>query len=93
MSIERVEWKEIRSFGSGTCEPFFIIAQKICGVWKFFERSSWELRWLEIPSTPEIKARLITEIAKAENAKTSNLIDGRPSYTHSPPILARPKRE
>lgn len=93
MSIERVEWKEIRSFGSGTCEPFFIIAQKICGVWKFFERSSWELRWLEIPSTPEIKARLTTEIAKIKKTETPNLLCRRPISTPPTPILAQPKRE
>ena len=41
----RVEWHEGRD-----AELYFVIAEKSSGLWSFFERSSWELRWHPLAS-------------------------------------------
>lgn len=43
----RIEWEELRKIGLG-CEWFFMIAEKIEQEWKFYERSTNEVRWFEI---------------------------------------------
>jgi hypothetical protein len=44
---ERIEWEELRKIGLG-CEWFYMIAEKIEQGWKFYERSTNEVRWFEI---------------------------------------------
>jgi hypothetical protein len=56
----RVEWEEGREG-----ELYFVIALKACGVWSFFDRSTWELCWYPTPSTRAL-------IQRAESAVCGN---------------------
>ena len=69
MSVQRIEWTEHRRTGI-VLEDFFIIAEKTDKDWEFFERSTWEIRWTKIPSTPLLRQRLLEEIRKRNNQKS-----------------------
>ena len=58
----RIEWSELRSAGTEKSELFFMIAESDRGRWRFFERSSWEVRWYEIPSSPNLIAQTLQKI-------------------------------
>ena len=59
--IERLEWKVLRPVQPGCYEWFFVIAQKIAGVWKFSERSTWDVCWEEVPRIRALTADLRRE--------------------------------
>jgi hypothetical protein len=46
MQSTRAEWAE-----GHDGEEYLVIAEKFAGVWSFFIRSSWELRWYPLPTT------------------------------------------
>lgn len=56
-----VRWSERRVYPDGTPELFLMHAQRITGVWSFFERSTWESRWYRSSGTVE-------HMVAAENA-------------------------
>ena len=65
MSIEtRTEWMEPRFVEEGQYETYFVIAEKHDGAWRFFERSTWSVGWLECSSTPELVERAERAVAK-----------------------------
>ncbi len=53
--VSRVEWQEMR----GDVLFFMIAERDPWSKWRFFERSTWEVRWYSVDPTPE-------HIAKAE---------------------------
>lgn len=57
--IKRVEWTENRSV-----EIYFIIAEKTDTGWQFFEKSSFDVLWYPLSSTPKL-----IEFAELEEAK------------------------
>lgn len=61
----RVEWSEVRAAGTERAELFFLIAERDQDRWKFFERSSWEVRWYEIPASQS--GRLSNDLQKIGN--------------------------
>lgn len=54
----RVKWSEEREV-SDEKELFLIIGEMTDSVWRFYERSTWEVTWHDIPATSE-------RIAKAQ---------------------------
>ena len=54
----RVEWREIRDQ-----EPYLVIADLTPKGWEFWDRSSWEVRWYQMTSTPQLIAKA-TQILK-----------------------------
>ena len=48
--VERVKWQEVRGEGEN---PFFVIAERVDGEWKFSERESWDISWYPLDPTPE----------------------------------------
>jgi len=60
----RLEWREQRQSKCGAIQFYFIIAEFIAtaddpsGRWRFFERYSFDLRWDEIPATPQLFAQV-----------------------------------
>jgi len=48
----RVEWSESRDG-----ERFFVIAEKLGGVWVFSEKSTWESCWYPMKATPDLIAK------------------------------------
>ena len=54
MLSNRVEWSETRAPGTEKPEIFLMIAEKEDGGWRFFERSTWEVRWYEIPTSQDL---------------------------------------
>ncbi len=57
---QRCQWYESRTVGGGY-ELFLVIAERIRGEWRFSERSSWDVQWIDIPPTPGLRARLLLE--------------------------------
>jgi hypothetical protein len=44
----RVFWNEVREG-----ELYFVIGDAVGNDWTFFSRSSWEIRWYELPATEQ----------------------------------------
>jgi len=63
INSQRVEWVEVRNASDGVCERFFVIAQKVEGVWQFHERNSWEIRWVRVPESPALRRKLTAMLA------------------------------
>lgn len=59
----RVEWSEVRAPGTVMSELFIMIAEKEEGRWRFFERSSWEVQWYEIPTSQNLLAQVLQRLA------------------------------
>jgi hypothetical protein len=53
-------WSEMRD-EDGSKEIFYLLAEKSSNGWKFFERSSWELRWYAVTATEQLVARVTRE--------------------------------
>ena len=61
--ISRIEWEELREIPGGGKETFSIIAERDEGDptgWTFYERSSWDVLWIRIPTTPARLAEVLT---------------------------------
>ena len=57
---KRIEWGEIRRHPEDGLEVAFrVIAEQRDGQWRFYEKEPCEIRWFDLPDTPEL-------IAKAE---------------------------
>lgn len=67
----RIEWKEQKPSKDGSCELFFIIAERISGEWRFFEKSTWEVRWYEISNIHRLRGRLEMELKKRSQSLDS----------------------
>ena len=67
---QRIEWRENREHGDGSFELFFIIAERDGAGWHFFERSSFEVRWFRLESTPDL-------IEKADSILAREIMAGR----------------
>lgn len=65
LNESRVEWSEVRATGSNPPELFLVIAEYESEAWRFFERSPWQIRWFEVPSTPKLIERAESEQAKS----------------------------
>lgn len=63
IAIQQIQWSEDREVARGSAERFFIFAEKINGEWRFFERSTFDVCWYEIPTTPELVAKVEAEEA------------------------------
>jgi len=54
---KRVEWREVRAVW-GEPRPFMVLATPTDGGgWQFYERTTWEVGWYELPATPELCAK------------------------------------
>lgn len=69
----RIEWEEQRCTSRRVVDLFFVIAEKLHGKWRLFERSSWDLTWVEVPVTAarlaELDAELVEHTDSAEESQ------------------------
>ena len=56
----RVKWAQAKAMQTGSGQLHVLIGDRRGEGWAFAERSTWEVRWHDIPVTPEL-------IAKAQN--------------------------
>ena len=104
----RTEWSEFRNVGGGIRELFFVVAQETHGICRFFERSSWDLCWCEVPSSPQLRAKLSTAGAEHNpgeaKSRSPRASQARPLPTRHPhglsqaqgfgsPVAKRDRRE
>jgi hypothetical protein len=54
----RICWEELREIDDGHSELFFMIAEQTPAGWAFSERSSWEVRWYSVLSTPDLLSKV-----------------------------------
>ena len=81
-----IEWIERKPLRGGSHELFFITAEKISEKWEFFERSTWEVRWYEISTTPQLRERLEIELKK----RSQSLDSPRRPQIHPPVQVTLP---
>lgn len=89
-TTDRFEWGEMRAMKDGKSECFFIIAERSGGKWEFFERSTWNILWVQIPAT----FNLILEAEKRKTKKTlqKNTRHAEDEWCHPYPPPKRRKR-
>lgn len=74
--VNRIYWADDRMTPNGLRERYFVIAEKENGNWKFYDRSTWDVRWFEVVG-PDYD-RLLKEIPKRlEQQVAISKADGR----------------
>lgn len=67
LTCTRVEWEELRTDGRREPERYFMIAEWEGNGIRFFEKSSWDIRWIEIRPTEALRTMAINLLSQKES--------------------------